>query len=79
DLETASKKLAASKARIKAAESYYKVIEKGYSEGINSLIEYIDARNQLTASQLQNTAAQYQLLIAAAALERETASYTLKN
>lgn len=77
DLETASKKLATSKARIKAAESYYKVIETGYNQGVNSLVEYIDARNQLTASQLQNAIAKYQLLLAAATLERETASYSI--
>ena len=78
DQETASKKFTAAAARIKAAESYYKVIERGYNEGVNSLIEYIDARNQLTASQLQHTIAKYQLLIAGATLERETASYIIK-
>ena len=62
--------------QLEAAQSYLRLIEKGYQEGINSFIEAIDARNQLTAAQLQVTIKEYQTLIALANLERENASYS---
>lgn len=60
-----------------AAQSYERLIEKGYKEGVNTFIEVIDARNQLTQSQLQVTLNRYRVLSAAAQLERETASYSI--
>lgn len=62
--------------QLEAAQSYLRLIEKGYQEGINSFIEAIDARNQLTSAQLQVTIKEYQTLIALANLERENASYS---
>jgi outer membrane protein TolC len=55
------------------------LIEKGYKEGVNTFIESIDARNQLTSAQLLVTINQYRLLSAKASYERETASYELSN
>lgn len=63
--------------QLEAAASYQRLIEKGYKEGVNTFIEAVDARNQLTAAQLQVTINQYRVLIATANYERETASYTL--
>ncbi len=63
--------------QLKAAESYYRLIEVGFREGIYSLIEFIDARNQLTSAQLQKNIQTYKVLQNAATLERETASYTI--
>lgn len=60
-----------------AAASYQRLIEKGYKEGVNSFIETIDARNQLTSAELQVNINKYRVLAAAAALERETASFQL--
>jgi outer membrane protein TolC len=60
-----------------AAESYQRLIEKGYKEGVNTFIEAVDARNQLTSAQLLVTINQYRVLIANANLERETASFEL--
>jgi outer membrane protein len=60
-----------------AAQSYQKLIEKGYKEGVNTFIEAIDARNQLTQAQLQVSINRYRVLSAAAQYERETASYIL--
>lgn len=54
-----------------SASSYLRLIDKGYREGTNSLIEFIDARNQFTLSELKVTMANYGLLSAVAQLERE--------
>jgi outer membrane protein TolC len=65
---------------IKQEESstkYFKLIDRGYKEGINSFIELLDARNQLTQSQLQKELNYYKLLAALADYERQTSSYTL--
>ncbi|HEU5289308.1 MAG TPA: TolC family protein [Cyclobacteriaceae bacterium] len=63
--------------QLEAAQSYQKLIDKGYKEGVNTFIESIDARNQLTSAQFQVNINQYNVLIAEAGLERETASYDL--
>ena len=64
--------------QLEAAQSYQKLIEKGYKEGVNTFIESIDARNQLTSAQFLVKINQYNVLIAEASLERETAGYELK-
>ncbi len=64
--------------QLEAAQSYQKLIEKGYKEGVNTFIESIDARNQLTSAQFLVNINQYNVLIAEASLERETAGYELK-
>lgn len=63
--------------QLEAAQSYQRLIDKGYKEGINTFIEAVDARNQLTSAQLLVTLNQYRVLIAEANLERETAGYEL--
>jgi outer membrane protein len=65
--------------QLEAAQSYQRLIEKGYKEGVNTFIETIDARNQLTAAQLNVTINQYRLLSAQANYERETSTYSLPN
>jgi outer membrane protein len=62
---------AASIKQLDAATAYNKLIEKGYREGINTFIETIDARNQLTTASLQMVINKYQLLAAIATYERE--------
>lgn len=56
---------------LKSASAYLRLIDRGYKEGTNSLIEFIDARNQFTLSELKLTIANYGLLGAVADLERE--------
>jgi outer membrane protein TolC len=68
-----------SQKQLEAAQAYQRLIERGYREGTNTFIETIDARNQLTQSQLLVSVNQYKVLIAAANLERETASFNLPN
>jgi outer membrane protein TolC len=60
-----------------AAQKYFKLIDRGYKEGINNFIEMLDARNQLTQSQLQKELTRYRLLSALADYERQTSSYNL--
>jgi outer membrane protein TolC len=76
DVETASRNYDASREQLKAAQSYFNLIDKGYQEGVNTLIEFLDARNQLTTSQLQQTVKLYDMFTSTAKLERESASYT---
>ena len=64
--------------QMSTAQTYYKLIDDGYREGINSQIEYLDARNQYTASQILVNIMSYKVLQAMAAVERETASYLIQ-
>jgi outer membrane protein len=64
--------------QLASAKAYFKLIEKGYNEGTNSLIEYLDARDQLTSSSLKLSISQYNLLTQIADYERQTAVSTLK-
>ena len=61
-----------------SSEKYFKLINKGYREGVNTFIEFLDARNQLTNSQLQVNISKYKALTAVADYERQTASYSFK-
>ena len=79
DLQTTGQNYLAAQEQLKSAQSYFNLVEKGYREGVNSLIEFLDARNQLTTSQLQLNLRQFEMLTADARLERETASYTFEN
>ncbi|HYF68987.1 MAG TPA: TolC family protein [Ohtaekwangia sp.] len=79
NLQTARQNYAAAEEQLTAAKSYYHLIDRGYKEGVNSLIEFIDARNQLTSSELQLNLRQFEMLVAAAHVERETSSYILNH
>jgi outer membrane protein TolC len=63
--------------REESSQKYYTLIDRGYKEGINSFIELLDARTQLTRSQLQKELERYRLLAALADYERQTSSYVL--
>ncbi|HEX6224028.1 MAG TPA: TolC family protein [Chryseolinea sp.] len=78
-LQTTVENYRAGQEQLKSAQSYFHLIEKGYKEGVNSLIEYLDARNQFTNSQLQLNLRQLEVLTAQARVERETASYSFEN
>jgi outer membrane protein len=79
DYETTVQNYYAAQEQLKSAQSYFNLIDKGYREGVNSLIEFLDARNQLTTSQLQQHLKQFEMLTASARVERETASYSFEN
>jgi outer membrane protein TolC len=60
-----------------ASARYFTLIDRGYREGVNSFIELLDARNQLTQSQLQLALNKFRFLAAIADYERQTTTYTL--
>ena len=77
NLEAALNQLNATKSEVSASRSYYLLVNKGFKEGINPLIELIDAQNQWNNAQLSENIALYQVYIREAELERETANYQL--
>lgn len=62
-----------------AARQYFRLIERGYKEGVNSFIEWLDARNHLTQAQIQKEVLLYTHLTSLAELERETASFPISS
>ncbi|MCI0751745.1 MAG: TolC family protein [Flammeovirgaceae bacterium] len=77
NLNSAYQNYQSAQKQLEAARSYQKLIDKGYKEGVNTFIEAIDARNQLTNAQFQLTINQFRVLTAEANYERETAAYQL--
>lgn len=67
----------ASTKSFEAAAAYLRLIEKGYKEGVSTYLETVDARNQWMNAQINYQLKQFNVLIAAAAYEREAASYPL--
>jgi outer membrane protein len=65
----------AAEQQLKSAQGYFVLLERGYEEGVNSLIEFLDARNELTSSQLQLNLRKLEVLTATAHVERQSASY----
>ncbi len=70
-LQSAEKKLL-------AATAYLKLIDSRFKEGNQSLLEFIDARNQFTQAALQKTISEYKLQMALAQLERQLTTETKK-
>lgn len=68
----------ASQKQLQASQQYFRLIDKGYREGINSFIEFLDARTSLTNAQLQTNIQHYKVLATLADFERQTASYNFK-
>ena len=60
--------------KYKAASSYERLIERGYKEGVNTFIETIDARSQLTQAELMLNINTNKVLSALADYERELAA-----
>jgi len=78
NLKTAIALHQSSKKQLVSAQSYFHLIDKGYKEGVNSLIEFIDARNQLTTAELQVSINKNKILNAFADYQRETAISTIQ-
>ena len=78
-LQTARSNHAAAIKQLEAATSYQRLIEKGYREGVNTYLETLDARNQVTQSRLLVNINHFRVLTADAQLEREQASFPLEN
>jgi len=78
NLNTAMVNLVSSEKQFQSAQAYFNLVDKGYAEGINSLIEFMDARNQFTASEIQVKLNIYKVLSAYADLNRQTASSSIQ-
>ena len=78
NLNTAMANLTSSEKQYQSARAYFNLVEKGYAAGINSLLEFMDARNQLTASEIEVKLNRYKVLSAYSDLKRQTASSTLQ-
>jgi outer membrane protein len=68
-LQSAEKKLI-------SATAYLKLVDKAFKDGSQSLLEYIDARNQYTEAALQKNISAYKLQMALAQLERQLPTET---
>jgi len=68
----------AAEKNLAAAKAYFNLIDKGFREGSNTLIEFIDARGQLTDASLKLNIARYNVLIQLAEYERQTATSKVK-
>lgn len=77
ELVTAQAVLRSANARNTSATSYFNLIEKGFNEGVNTQIEYLDARNQLTGAEVQLAVARTTVLQRLAEMERQNATYPL--
>jgi outer membrane protein TolC len=78
NLRAAYQNYASSKQQLETAETYQRLIERGFLAGTNSYIETIDARNQLTQAMMQVSINRLKMFSALAKLERATASYTIQ-
>ncbi len=63
--------------QLEAAQTYQRLIDRGYKGGTHSYIETVDARSQLTQARMSMLINKYRVLIADAEVERETASYSM--
>lgn len=70
DLQSSVETYQAKLKQLEAAESYQRLIERGYKAGSNTYIETIDARSQLTNARIDKNIQAYQVLINLAEVER---------
>ncbi len=71
EVKTNQAALRSAEKKLESSAAYFRLIERGFREGANSLIEFIDARNQFTQASLQKTINSYNLLKSLAQLERQ--------
>jgi outer membrane protein len=76
-LEAAEKEIASVGKQLESSKKAFKIVEKKYAEGQASLIEYIDARTNMTNTQEKLIIARYDYMIKYAEYERVTGSYNL--
>lgn len=77
DVLSAKERYQAALKQLEMAETYHRLIDKGYAAGVNTYLETVDARSQLSNATLNVNVQYYQFLSALAILEREVASYEL--
>ena len=76
-LTAARSTLASARQAETSAAEYFRLLNRRYTEGQASLIEFLDARTRLTSAGIRATISQYDVLVKGADLERVTAAYPL--
>ena len=77
-LETSIQAELADKSSLSSSMEYFKVVSSQYAQGQKSLLDLLDARNQLTNSRINYSVSHFETLIRLAGLERAIGSYDLK-
>jgi outer membrane protein len=75
NLETSVKSEEANVSSLTSSMEYYKIISKQYALGKRSLLDLLDAQNQLTNARISHAVAHYETLIQMAEVERAYASF----
>ena len=78
ELKAAAKTVEASQAQVEASNKAFKIVREKYRNGQASLIEFTDARTQMTTSRQNLIIASFDYRIREADFERVTASATLQ-
>jgi len=73
NVQTALWNYEAAQKQLIAAQSYFKLIDRGRTEGTNTFIEWLDARNQLTTAEIQVQIKLCDIMTTLAEYEREAA------
>ena len=73
----AQKQIEVTKKQAQSSEASFKIINKKYSEGMAAMVEFLDARSNMTRAQINRLLANYEYHRSFAELERVIAYYTL--
>ena len=76
EVKTLLAALQSSEKKLLSASAYLKLVDRGFKDGSQSLLEFIDARNQYTQAALQKNISAYKLQMAMAQLERQLSTET---
>ena len=76
EVKTLLAALKSSEKKLVSASAYLKLVDRGFKDGSQSLLEFIDARNQYTQAALQKNISAYKLQMAMAQLERQLSTET---
>jgi outer membrane protein TolC len=76
EVKTLLAALQSSEKKLVSASAYFKLVDRGFKDGNQSLLEFIDARNQYTQAALQKNISAYKLQMALAQLERQLSTET---
>ena len=76
EVKTLLAALQSSEKKLVSASAYLKLVDRGFKDGSQSLLEFIDARNQYTQAALQKNISVYKLQMALAQLERQLSTET---
>jgi outer membrane protein TolC len=76
EVKTLLAALQSAEKKLQSTSTYFKLVDRGFKDGSQSLLEFIDARNQYTQAALQKNISIYKLQVALAQLERQLTTET---